>query len=131
MQIINIYYIYTWHNKNRCVVWYISNTTPSMEKQRICHRIFLSRLVCDASQLDHNNCCVINRDNFMVSECVWFLLTSCEGQQNEQGSKFVILHEWIKSYKQTNHEVICLLYEYWDIKKPSKKFPKVDHDNLD
>ena len=32
-----------------------------------------------------------------------------------RASEFAILHnKWKKSYKRTNHEVICLFYKYWD-----------------
>ena len=44
----------------------------------------------------------------MVGECVRFLFTSCEGSLNERVSAAN------ESYKRTNHEVICLLYEYKD-----------------
>ena len=55
---------------------------------------------------------MVNRDYFMVGECVRFLFTSCEGSLNKRVSA---ANEWIiKSYKRTNHEVICLLYEYKD-----------------
>ena len=38
----------------------------------------------------------------MTGECVRFLFTSCEELQTKT------------YYKRTNHEVICLLYLYWD-----------------
>ena len=49
----------------------------------------------------------------MVGECVRFLFTSCEGSLNER-VPVSDPSQRVNNKNRTNHEVICLLYEYKD-----------------